>query len=69
MEDKNNSSLAQELWSETELLALLDIDRNTLDELRANKQFPYIRLSMKKRVYLASSVLAWIQKSERTNQG
>ncbi len=69
MEDKNNSNLAQELWSETELLSLLDIDRNTLDVLRRDKQFPYVRLNIKRRCYLASSVLEWIKKAERQNQG
>lgn len=59
--------LGDEVYSEDDLLKLLDINQATLDELRREKGFPFVRLTRLKRVYLADSVLDWL-KRVATNQ-
>ncbi len=57
-------NLQEEVYSEAELLTLLDIEKSTLDMLRLEKGFPFVRLGLRKRVYLASAVLAWLTKNQ-----
>ena len=48
--------------SEVELLEKLNIEQPSLDRLRREKDFPYIRLNIKCRVYLTDDVLGWLKK-------
>ena len=54
--------LEQLVYSETVMLELLGIDKQTLDDLRREKGFPFVRLTTRSRVYLADEVLAWLKK-------
>ena len=54
--------LNEAVYSEEDMLELLGIKRSTLDTLRLEKGFPFLRLSMVKRVYLAKDVLNWLEK-------
>ena len=63
--DQNERRLSDQVLSEVSLLELLNIEQPQLDRLRRNKNFPYIRLNTKCRVYLASDVAAWL-KERRT---
>lgn len=58
--------LEQEIWSEQALLDLLGIEKRTLDALRQDKDFPYVRLTAKARVYLAEDVLSWFKQVRKT---
>ena len=55
-----NLDLEKVVWSEEALLELLNIDRGTLDRLRRDEGLPVVRLTTRKRVYLASQVVAWL---------
>lgn len=56
------SNLSQEVLSEVDLLEVLNIEKQTLDALRREKEFPYVRLNIRNRVYLSSEVLEWLKK-------
>lgn len=49
------------VYSEAVMLELLGIDKGTLDDLRREKGFPFVRLTSRARVYLADDVLAWLK--------
>ena len=53
--------IQDEVLSEVSLQELFNIEKPLLDNLRLNKGLPYIRLSSKRRVYLAGEVLKWLQ--------
>ncbi len=53
--------LEQLVYSEEAMLELLGIQKKTLDDLRREKDFPYVRLSARARVYLADEILAWLK--------
>ena len=59
-------TLEQAVWSESDLLELLRIDRKTLDYLRAEKGFPVVRVTARSRVYLADDVLRWLKSRAAT---
>jgi predicted DNA-binding transcriptional regulator AlpA len=44
----------------------LGIERKTLDALRLEKGFPYIRLTVKSRVYFTEDVLEWLKQHRKT---
>ena len=53
------------VYSEAAMLELLGIDRKTLDDLRREKGFPFVRLTTRSRVYLANEVLDWLKEQAR----
>ncbi|TET39605.1 MAG: helix-turn-helix domain-containing protein [Dehalococcoidia bacterium] len=53
------------VYSEAAMLELLGIEKETLDDLRREKDFPAVRLTTRARVYLADEVLAWLKKQAR----
>ena len=57
--------LNEAVYSEEDILELLGIGRGTLDTLRLEKGFPFLRLTRVKRVYLAKDVLNWLEKQDR----
>ena len=57
--------LNEAVYSEEDMLELLSIVRSTLDTLRLEKGFPFIRLTRIKRIYLAKDVLNWLEKQSR----
>lgn len=61
-----NQSLNGVVLSEVDLLELLNIEKPTLDVLRREKEFPYVRLTITSRVYLAEDVLAWLKQHRIT---
>ena len=50
------------VYSEAAMLELLGIQKRTLDYLRLEKGFPFVRLALTCRVYRAADVMAWIDK-------
>ena len=56
-------NLKSQVLSEVELLEMLNVEQPTLDKLRREKDFPYIRLSSRCRVYLGEEVLDWLKKN------
>lgn len=60
--DELKLPLEQFVYSEGAMLELLGVDKGTLDDLRREKDFPYVRLTTRARVYLADEVLAWLKK-------
>jgi nucleoside-triphosphatase THEP1 len=64
MENQNqvtNSRLQEFIISEIDLLAVLNIEQSTLNELRLEKAFPVIRLNGRNRVYLIKDVVGWLE--------
>ena len=59
--DNQMQRLKDQVISEVDLLELLNVEQPTLDRLRREKDFPYIRLNAKCRVYLADEVLGWLK--------
>jgi predicted DNA-binding transcriptional regulator AlpA len=57
--------LEQLVYSEAAMLELLGIDKKTLDDLRREKGFPFVRLTARARVYFADEVLAWLKREVR----
>jgi len=47
------------------MLELLGVDKGTLDDLRREKGFPFVRLTTRARVYLADEVLDWLKQQIR----
>ena len=58
---ENNLNFNDLVLSEVELLEKLNIEQRTLDNLRREKGFPFVRLSSQCRVYLANEVLGWLK--------
>jgi hypothetical protein len=50
----------QEIWSEQELMQAFDLSKSDLESLRA-KGMPYIRVSVRKRLYDRDEVLPWLR--------
>jgi|GEM_PF-3119059 len=63
-EPRKKSPIEEEVWQEDDILNLLGVNSGMLRALRDELQFPYVRLRKTRRVYLASSVLAWLKKRE-----
>lgn len=59
--DESNVPLETLVYSEAAMLELLGIDKSTLDDLRRERGFPFVRLTTRARVYLAHEVLAWLK--------
>ena len=59
-------NLEQKAWSEQALCELLGIEKRTLDKLRNEDSFPFVRLTAKARVYLSDDVLNWLQEHRRS---
>ena len=53
------------VYSEEAMVELLGVDKKTLDDLRRERAFPFVRLTARERVYLADEVLAWLKKQIR----
>ena len=60
-----SQTLEETVYNEEDILNLLDITPNTLDNLRREKSFPFVRLTRVKRIYLAKDVLKWIEEQSR----
>jgi len=58
-------TLEEAVLSEADLLELLGIDKKTLDDLRREKDFPFVRLTTRTRVYLAKEVLGWLEQRSK----
>jgi len=63
------SRLSDQVISEVDLLELLNVEQHVLDRLRRGKGFPYIRMDIKRRVYLIDQVVAWLKDIRNTCQG
>jgi hypothetical protein len=63
--ESKHISLRNQVISEVDLLELLNVEQQTLDNLRRNKGLPYIRLSSKARVYLTEDVLGWLKNTAK----
>lgn len=61
MSEKRNN-LTDQVLSEVEMLEALNVEQRTLDILRREKDFPYIRLNLKCRVYLVNDVMDWLKR-------
>lgn len=53
--------LEKEVWSETAIMELLDVNRKQLDRLRHEKGFPCVHLGQRTRIYLADKVLDFLK--------
>ena len=58
-------TLEQVVYSEAAMLELLGVDKKTLDDLRREKGFPFVRLTARSRVYLADQVLDWLKQQAK----
>ncbi len=65
---ENQGGLESQVISEVDLLQKLNVPKGTLDRLRLQQGFPYVRLTLKDRVYLIDDVLAWLKDHKRTIQ-
>ncbi len=54
-----------EVLTENQLLKVLGIPRASLDRLRNEKGFPYVRVTQRGRVYLVPDVLEWLVANRR----
>jgi hypothetical protein len=50
------------VYSEEALLEVLAINKGVLDSLRLDKDFPFIRLDVRHRVYLSGDVQDWLKR-------
>ena len=57
--------LEHAVYSEEAMLELLGVSKTTLDTLRLEKGFPFVRLTPKTRIYLANEVLGWLKQHHR----
>ena len=57
--------LEQVVYSEVAMLELLGVAKGTLDDLRRDRGFPFVRLTARARVYLADDVLGWLKQQAR----
>lgn len=60
--------LEDAVYTEKDILNLLAITQDTLDVLRREKGFPFVRLTRVNRVYLAKDVLKWIEEQSRNQK-
>jgi len=65
---ENFIGLESRVISEVDLLQKLNVPKPVLDRLRLEKGFPYVRLTIKDRVYLINDVLAWLESNKRAIQ-
>jgi len=56
-----NQTYKNQVLSEVELLEWLNVEQPTLDRLRREKGFPFIRLNAKSRVYQVNEVMDWLK--------
>jgi len=63
------SRLSDQVISEVDLLELLNVEQHVLDRLRRGKGFPYIRMDIKRRVYLIDQVVAWLKEHQKDLTG
>lgn len=61
-----NLPLEQEVYPEGALLEALGLQKEVLDELRRNKGFPFVRINVRKRLYLRDEVLKWLEEHSVT---
>lgn len=72
-EDRRTSKNSEELslllgspvYCEELLCFMLDVDKQTLATLRREKGLPYVRLTVRHRVYLPDDVIAWLRKQSQ----
>jgi predicted DNA-binding transcriptional regulator AlpA len=57
--------LEHTVYSEVVMLEVLGVDKGTLDDLRRERGFPFVRLTARARVYLADEVLDWLKQHTR----
>lgn len=62
-----DNKIQNEVLSEVALQELLNIEKPVLNSLRLNKGLPYIKLTIKRRVYLASEVMDWLKQQQRVS--
>ena len=55
-----------QVMSEVDLLEWLNIEKPVLDRLRREKNLPYVRLSIKHRVYFVDEVTGWLKEQQKT---
>ena len=58
--------LEDAVYDEETVLKLLGVDKGTLDQLRREAGFPFVRLTRLKRVYLAKDVLSWLEQRSKS---
>ena len=61
--DFQKERLDQDFIGEQNLLEILGVTKSTLDRLIREKEFPYIRLGIKK-IYSEASIIAWLKRNE-----
>lgn len=59
--NQGHAPLETEIYHEQAVLDLLGIERKHLDALRNKKHLPCIWLNARRRIYLASDLLEWLQ--------
>lgn len=65
---ENQGGLENQIISEVDLLQKLNVPKRTLDDLRTEAGFPYVRLTKRDRVYLVFDVVEWLKKHNRVIQ-
>ena len=60
--------LENAVYDEETMLKLLGADKGTLDQLRREAGFPFVRLTRVKRVYLAKDVLGWLEQRSKSQR-
>jgi len=63
--ENQKQTLGDQVLSEVSLLELLNVEQPALDSLRREKEFPFIRLNSKRRVYLTDDVIDWLKQQRR----
>ena len=58
--------LEDAVYDQETVLKLLGVDKGTLDHLRREAGFPFVRLTRLKRVYLAKDVLSWLEQRSKS---
>ena len=58
--------LEDAVYDQETVLKLLGVDKGTLDQLRREAGFPFVRLTRLKRVYLAKDVLSWLEQRSKS---
>jgi len=56
--------LPNEIFTEEELLKLLNIEQEQLDFIRRKKGFPVSKITSRHRLYIGFSVMQWLKKQE-----
>ena len=60
-----HQNLTNELVSEYDLCLILGISGDTLGRLRRQRNFPYVPLDTRNRVYIIPEVLKWLKEAQR----